>query len=743
MILLFVHFFLAENKYVLLTWLRLILQNIHSMNHKKTVSLVKGTAFLILFLFVTNLNAQVYQWAQSVGSSSTGVEEGNSIAADASGNVFVTGEFRGTADFDPSLSATTLTLIGSSDAFIAKYNSAGTLQWAYNFGSAGVNSRGVSLTTDANGNVYLTGIFRGTIDIDPGPSVTSLTSASGSTYDIFLAKFSSAGLLQWGFNIGAGADDTAGDVMIDNTGNVMLCGFYQNSMDVDPGLAVTTLTNAGSYDSFVAKYNSNTGNLMDSWKWGGAGSDRCFSMTGDAANNILVTGRFTGTCDFDPSANVTSSVTNGAEDGYVVKFSNTGVYAWHIALGSAGGNEECLGVVTDASNDVYVTGSFLNTVDFDPSATTNTLTSAGGFDAYVAKYSSAGLYQWAFANGSTGVDNGTSIALLNNEVVALGNFNATVDFDPSSTATYTLLSGGGSDVFIGKYSTAGAFLSAINMGGSTADAGKSIATFSTNVTLITGSFNGVADFNPDPAATNTISSNGATDVFFAKYYTCTVGSPSVTVNNGTVCAGQSFTMIPNGALSYTYSNGNAVVSPTSNATYTVTGYDVYGCYNTAVSSVSVNPLPVITVVSSNSVLCNGQTATLTPGGAQSYTITGGVYIVTPTVTTTYTITGTGTNGCENSTAFTQTVSACTGLDAMTVNEKNNLTVFPNPSTGVFTLQFKAGAHISVLNVLGERIYTSNTTSEFHTIDLKDQANGIYFVQTVHDQTIQTVRLIKQ
>lgn len=713
------------------------------MNHKKTTSIIKGAAFLILFLFVTNINAQVYQWAQSVGSSSTGVEEGNGIATDASGNVFITGEFRGTADFDPSLSATTLTLIGTSDAFVAKYNSTGALQWAYNFGSAGVNSRGVNLTTDANGNVYLTGIFRGTIDIDPGPSVTSLTSASGATYDIFLAKFSSAGLLQWGFNIGAGADDTAGDVMIDNSGNVMLCGFYQNSMDVDPGLGVTTLTNAGSYDSFVAKYNSSTGNLMDSWKWGGTGSDRCFSITGDAANNVLVTGRFTGTCDFDPSATVTSSLTNGAEDGYVVKFSNTGVYAWHVALGSAAGNEECVGVVTDASNDVYVTGSFLNTVDFDPSASTNTLTSAGGVDAYVAKYSNAGLYQWAFANGSTGADNGTSIALLNNEVLALGNYNATVDFDPSSTATYTLLSGGGSDVFIGKYSTAGAFLSAISMGGSTADAGKSIATFSTNVTFITGSFNGVADFNPDPAASNTISSNGATDVFFAKYYTCTVGSPSVTVNNGTVCAGQSFTMIPNGALSYTYSNGNSVVSPTINATYTVTGYDVYGCYNTAVSSVSVNPLPVITVVSSSSVLCNGQTATLTPSGAQTYSITGGVYIVTPTVTTTYTISGTGTNGCENSTAFTQTVSACTGLDALTANENNKLIVFPNPSTGLFTLQFKAGASISVLNVLGETILRTNTTSEFHTIDLKGQANGIYFVQTMHDQTIYTVRLIKQ
>jgi len=131
--------------------------------------------------------------------------------------------------------------------------------------------------------------------------------------------------------------------------------------------------------------------------------------------------------------------------------------------------------------------------------------------------------------------------------------------------------------------------------------------------------------------------------------------PSITVNSGSICSGQSFTMIPSGAITYTFSNSNSVVTPTVTETYTVIGSSAFGCTNTAMSIVSVQSLPTVSV--NDGTTCAGQTFTISPTGAITYSYINAGPVVTPTVTDSYTITGASAFGCTNSAVCNLTVFA--------------------------------------------------------------------------------------
>jgi hypothetical protein len=210
-------------------------------------------------------------------------------------------------------------------------------------------------------------------------------------------------------------------------------------------------------------------------------------------------------------------------------------------------------------------------------------------------------------------------------------------------------------------------------------------------------------------------------------------TPTITVNSGAVCAGNSFTMSPSGASTYTFSNGSAIATPTANASYSVTGTSSTGCVasNTAVSSVSVNANPTVTAISNASLICNGQTATLTAAGAISYTwnttATTTAVAISPSVTTSYTVTGSGANGCKNTITITQSVSACTGINA---NQLSNtiISVYPNPSNGEFTISTDSDMNLSIINNLGQVVKEiSINSSNNYNASVSNLANGIYFV----------------
>lgn len=225
-------------------------------------------------------------------------------------------------------------------------------------------------------------------------------------------------------------------------------------------------------------------------------------------------------------------------------------------------------------------------------------------------------------------------------------------------------------------------------------------------------------------------------------------SPTISVNSGSICSGNSFTINPSGASTYTIQGGNAVVSPTTNNTYTVIGTSSLGCLgaNTATSNVTVNQIPnVVAATSASSFICAGQSATLTAGGANTYvwntTATTAVIVISPTVTTSYTVTGTDANGCQNMAAITQSVNSCSGLNT-NVNNEFMLEIFPNPSNGVFNLKVSTEMYIEVFNLLGNVVLSTKLNSGEYKLNLSEHSKGVYIIKCTSQGHIKSYRLIK-
>jgi hypothetical protein len=199
--------------------------------------------------------APTFEWAiQTEGPRG---ETGSAITTDKSGNIYVTGIFSDTVDFDPSsnifnLTSTATTTGFSRDIFIAKYNTNGAFIWAFSLGSTEWDW-GFGITTDTFENVYITGRFEGTIDFDPGAGVHTLSSSSNS--DGFILKLESNGSFLWARNMGEAGTGTGREIVVDNSGNVFTIGTFNFTADFDPGPGVYNLTDNGFGDIFILKLN--------------------------------------------------------------------------------------------------------------------------------------------------------------------------------------------------------------------------------------------------------------------------------------------------------------------------------------------------------------------------------------------------------------------------------------------------------------------------------------------------------
>jgi hypothetical protein len=264
-------------------------------------------------------------------------------------------------------------------------------------------------------------------------------------------------------------------------------------------------------------------------------------------------------------------------------------------------------------------------------------------------------------------------------------------------------------------------------------------------TWVSGPTSNVNTVTPTATAVYTVSVTDANNCPTSSTVEVTVNSlPNVTVNSGAICTGQSFTMAPSGATTYTYSNGTDVVSPTANDSYTVTGTDANGCENAAVSTITVNSLPVLTAVTNNTLLCVGQTATLSVSGAITYTWsttdnTSSV-AVSPTVQTTYTVNGTDANGCENTTTVTQDVSACTGI--VTLTNDGSINVYPNPNKGMFVVELTSVSKVTVMNALGQVVISETFEAGKHTVNVNNECAGVYYVKVMTNNKQHIIKVIK-
>ncbi len=334
-----------------------------------------------VFIFKLDLLGS-FLWAVNLGGVAG--ENGNSIAVDAFGNVYTTGSFMDTTDFDPGTGV--FNLIASPifpSIFVSKLDSSGNFLWAKNIGDVnnGNGGVGLSIALDSASNVYTTGNFSGTIDFNPETGTFNLTSSGQD--DMFISKLNSLGNFLWAKKIGSVGYEVSRSIAIDASQNIYITGFFQEMIDFDPGIGIFNLAPAIGSDIFISKYDS-SGNFL--WVKGitatYGGTDRSIAI--DAQDNVYTTGNFQGTIDFDPGIGVFNMVSNGDRDIFISTLDSSGNFLNALNMGGITADFG-LSVTVDNQNNIYSTGSFSGTADFDPGAGLVNLTSNGPNDIFVLK----------------------------------------------------------------------------------------------------------------------------------------------------------------------------------------------------------------------------------------------------------------------------------------------------------------------------------------------------------------------
>jgi hypothetical protein len=304
-----------------------------------------------------------WDWSKTIGGY--GYDQGNAIAADDAGNVFVTGYFGKATmgDTGVNFGGGALFSAGGYDVFLVKYSATGQHVWSRRFGGTGTDT-GMAVGADSAGNVFVGGTFEGSVDFGGG----SLTSAG--LRDIFLVKYSAAGQHLWSKRFGSSGDDVVNSLAVDGAGDVALSGKFQGSVS----FGGTTLTSAGGDDAFLAKLLGASGGHSWSKRFGSTSQDIATGVAVDGVRNVVVSGYFAGSVDFGGGALTALGI-----DVFTAKFNSAGTHTWSRRYGGMD-TQLSDGVAAAPTGEVTVTGFFNQGIDFG----TGLLTSAGAFDGFLA-----------------------------------------------------------------------------------------------------------------------------------------------------------------------------------------------------------------------------------------------------------------------------------------------------------------------------------------------------------------------
>jgi len=542
----------------------------------KVVLVIILLALISLGFSANHSFCQSVQWAKAIGGTLD--DNGFSITTDVSGNVYTTGTFEGTVDFDPGSGIYNLTTSGIR-VFISKLDADGNFLWAKVLdGSSTTES--YSLCIDASGSVYTIGYFGGITDFDPDSATYNLTTSGFK--DIFISKLSADGNFLWARNFGGTSDDFGYSITTDDSGNVYTTGTFKGTADFDPGTGTYNLTSAGDFDIFISKLDAN-GNFLWAKTIGGTSIDQGYSVDTDASGNVYTTGYFYGTADFDPGTGTYNLTSAGKEDIFISKLSAEGNFLWAVFIGTTS-TDIGYSITIDASGNVYSTGSFKNTVDFDPGTGTYNLVSNGGSDVFVSKLDDSGNFLWAAAMGGQSGDVGNSItADKSGNVYTTGYFSGSGDFDPG-VETYNLSSTSSfQQSFVSILNTSGNFQWAGAMNGTKSIISKSIAVDSLGNVFTTGSFIDSADVDPGVGTYYLTSGESDENIFISKLSKITTGlMESVFENN--------FVIYPNisaGKFRIRVQN-SASVKFLSLDIYNILGEKIYSIENINKTNIEIN-----------------------------------------------------------------------------------------------------------------------------------------------------------
>ena len=445
--------------------------------------------------------------------------------------------------------------------------------WAGGMGSTGLDE-GHAIAIDAQGNTCTVGVFEGTVDLDPGGNVASVTSAGDA--DVLISKLDVNGAYVWGGRIGGTGNDNGAAIAVDASGAMYLTGHFTGTVDFDPGPDSYPLTAAGGNEAFVLKLDADgafvwafrigtaapevgraiavdpagdlyvTGSLVNAtdmdpgpnefliepaafllkvdsdgqfiWALNLGETGEGYAVDVDASSNVYTSGTFFGTSDMDPGpASFPLTAAGGDLDVFITKLDENGNFVWARQLGGAQQDQVNALAVDDVGN-VHLSGSFLSSCNFDPGVSDYTLSSTNNFAAFTAKYDGNGAFAWAYSvsgpwSGNSNVGFGVAVG-ANGTVTTTGNFLGSVDFDPGP-GSFVLNSGSNTNIFVEQVDSNGAFLWAGQVGDGTLNynTGRAVAVDAIGNVRVTGSFVSTnVDLDPGPGV-STLSAMGGYDAF--------------------------------------------------------------------------------------------------------------------------------------------------------------------------------------------------------------------------------------
>jgi len=368
---------------------------------------ILGAAFCAVLLASTLLTAPAhgleFAWAASMGGRCH--DEGRAITVDAAGNVYTTGYYQGTVDFDPGPGQFLMTPVNFHDVFVQKLDASGALVWARSIGGTGGQAaNGIAL--DPWGNIVVTGWFQGTVDFDPGPASYFLTSTRGQ--DGFVLKLDPHGNFIWVQNTTGGGKVVSRAVAVTATGDIYTAGYFDSASIIDAATGAVLGYGSGDNDIFVKQLDPD-GRLVWAQTLGGSGCDTAQGIALDDEGNVYVTGRFSGSVDFAPGHGSHILSAQNDSDIFVLKLDADGQFGW--AAATSGADHWSREIAVDHAGNVYTTGAFLGTADFDPGPSNHFLVSEGGYEAFVQKLDTHGNLIWARSLGGSASAIGWGLAV--------------------------------------------------------------------------------------------------------------------------------------------------------------------------------------------------------------------------------------------------------------------------------------------------------------------------------------------
>jgi Big-like domain-containing protein/Ig-like domain-containing protein/beta-propeller repeat-containing protein len=359
-------------------------------------------------------------------------------------------------------------------------------------GPAGASnySQGQAIAVDPDGNCYVTGQFSGAATFG-GTNLMSI-----GQYDVYVAKYSKVGVLQWVRQ--AGSTNSTGDggigIAVDGIGNCFVTGNFFATAN----FGSTNLTSVGARDIFIAKYDRE-GVLQWARGTGGTDYDGGQGIALDSAGNIYVTGGIRGSASFGGT-----NIISNDDSAFLAKYDSSGTVLWvRTAVGG-----QTFSVAIDGSGNSFISGFFWSGVDF---GSTNIVTASAFGDAFLAKYDSSGVLEWVRQARSIDSASGYAVALDGTgKCYWAGGFGR----DPGGNITLgntTLYSSGGGDIFIAKYDSSGICEWARQAGGNSNDSGYGITVDASGNCYVTGLFMNSATFG------SVTLSGPSAEIFVAKY----------------------------------------------------------------------------------------------------------------------------------------------------------------------------------------------------------------------------------